>query len=375
VRTGVRGRDEIGELGRTLDLFAEGLSSTLHELRADRELMAAVLSSMREGVLVLDREARIVIANPSLRASFGLDANVRGRTIPEAFGDEPCVVAWLDRARRHESELPEEIRCGPGSSSYLVHATDLPGEGHTLAVFVDVTALRRLEGVRTEFVANASHELRTPITIIKSASEACQAELRRDVEATERFIQIIDRNAERLRKLVDDLLELTRVESAEFKLNLEPLSIEPLVQSVLQLFQDHAEKKHIQLDSSLPRDALVVRADRHATEEVLGNLIDNALKYCSDGSRVSVRAEPHGAALRIAVEDTGPGIEEAHLSRVFERFYRVDPGRSSEIGGTGLGLAIVKHLVEAMEGTVGVESVPGRGSRFWFTLPRLEVSC
>jgi two-component system, OmpR family, phosphate regulon sensor histidine kinase PhoR len=370
VRTKVGGDDEIAELGKTLDRLAESLDGTLHALRADRNLMGAVLSNMGEGVIVLDEAGRVMLANPALHASFSLDANVIGRAPADVFS-QPCVVAFLKRAREAKGPIREEVSCGSPERHYLVHATELSsGDEKTLAVFVDVTELRRLESVRREFVANASHELRTPITIIKSAAEASRVEIRKDVEATARFIEIIDRNSDRLRRLVDDLLALTKVESAEFRLNLEPMPIDALVSDVLGSFQERASKKRIHLDSALPSKDLLVLADRKATEEVLGNLVDNALKYCTDGSEVKVQATFEGETLRIAVEDTGPGIEEKHLPRLFERFYRVDLGRSRDVGGTGLGLAIVKHLVEAMRGRVGVESVPGKGSRFWFTLPR-----
>jgi two-component system phosphate regulon sensor histidine kinase PhoR len=239
--------------------------------------------------------------------------------------------------------------------------------GGVLAVFLDVTELRRLESVRRDFVANASHELRTPVAAVRAAAETLRSALN-DRKAALRFTEIIERNSERLERLIADLLELSRIESSRFQFVLEPVDLADVVQYVTSLHRHRAEKKRITLDAELPADALAVRADRRALELVFGNLVDNAIKYCPDNARVTVCALRDGDRVRVSVADTGPGIEPRHLPRLFERFYRVDPGRSRELGGTGLGLAIVKHLVEAMGGSVGVASTVGAGTTFTFTL-------
>ena len=251
-----------------------------------------------------------------------------------------------------------------------MRAAALPGDpGGVLAVFVDVTELRRLESVRRDFVANASHELRTPVAAVRSAAETLRSAAS-DPAAAARFSDIIERNAERLERLIADLLELSRIESREFQLSPEPLEIAPVVHHVLSLHRHRAEQKRIELATEFAAGLPSARADRRALEQVFGNLVDNALKYCPEGARVTVRVSPENSTLRVAVADTGPGIDPKHLPRLFERFYRVDAGRSRELGGTGLGLSIVKHLVVAMGGTVGVESAPGQGTTFTFTLPR-----
>jgi two-component system phosphate regulon sensor histidine kinase PhoR len=252
----------------------------------------------------------------------------------------------------------------------LVHAAALPDEpGGLLAVFVDVTDLRRLEMIRRDFVANVSHELRTPIATIRSAAETLRRAIDAGPEAAADFIQIIERQAERLQHLVEDLLDLSRIESRQFRLALESVPVGPMIEHILPAFREQAAAKRLRVSTEIPRDLRSVRADRRALEQILTNLIENAVKYGGDGGTVTVRASTEGERVRISVADTGPGIEAAHLPRLFERFYRVDAGRSRELGGTGLGLSIVKHLVEAMGGKVSVDSAPGRGTTFTFTLP------
>jgi signal transduction histidine kinase len=227
--------------------------------------------------------------------------------------------------------------------------------------------------VRRDFVANASHELRTPLASLCTAVETLRATGGRDPQQAERFIEIIGRNADRLHRLVEDLLDLSRIESPSFSLPLSPLPIDEPLAHVLGLFVPRAEGKGIVLQHDLPSSPTLVIGERRALEQVLSNLLDNALKYGSPSSTITLRAEPQpgprGGVLRFSITDQGPGIAPEHLPRLFERFYRVDAGRSRALGGTGLGLAIVKHLVEAMHGEVGVRSTPGVGSTFWFTLP------
>jgi two-component system phosphate regulon sensor histidine kinase PhoR len=217
-------------------------------------------------------------------------------------------------------------------------------------------------------VANVSHELRTPVTAIRSAAETIRGAAARDPEAAVRFLDIIERNAERLHHLVEDLLELSRIESREFRLAFEGIDLGVFAPYVVSLFRERAEKKRVRLHCSVPDSLPNVEVDKRALEQVISNLIDNAVKYCPAGAEVSIVAEADPSGVRIFVRDTGPGIEERHLPRIFERFYRVDSGRSREVGGTGLGLSIVKHLVEALGGTVRVESTLGKGTTFTFTL-------
>jgi len=230
----------------------------------------------------------------------------------------------------------------------------------------DVTEARRAEATRRDFVANASHELRTPIAAIRAAAETLLSGAIEDPAAARSFLEIVSRHAERLARLTQDLLDLSRIESRQWELALAPVHAAPIARQVVELLAGGAREKGLALGSTVP-DGAVVKADARALEQVLVNLVENAVKYTAQGS-VTISAEREDGGWVLSVADTGPGIERHHLARIFERFYRVDAGRSREQGGTGLGLAIVKHLVKAMGGDVGVES-GAAGSRFWVRLP------
>jgi two-component system phosphate regulon sensor histidine kinase PhoR len=223
--------------------------------------------------------------------------------------------------------------------------------------------------MRKDFVANVSHELRTPITAVRSAAETARRTIEKDPEAATRFVDMIERNALRLHELVEDLLELSRIESKQFRPQTDTVEIGPIAEHVFTLLRDAAEKRKVRLSVAPASGAAKVVGDKRAIEQILTNLIENAVKYGGDGVAVTVRTAKRDETVRVSVEDTGPGIDPKHLPRLFERFYRADKGRSRDMGGTGLGLSIVKHLAEAMGGTVSVESTQGRGSAFSFTLP------
>ena len=252
----------------------------------------------------------------------------------------------------------------------LARLLPLSGEpGARLCVFVDVTDLRRLEAMRRDFVANVSHELRTPVAAVRGAAETMRDAAARDPEAVPIFMDIIERNAERMHRLVEDLLDLSRIDAREYRLNPQRIALAEAGEQALSLFRERAGRKAIRLVAELPA-GLVVMADARALEQVLTNLLENAIKYCPDSATVWLRGEATAeGSVRVLVRDSGPGIEPRHLSRLFERFYRVDEGRARDVGGTGLGLSIVKNLVEAMGGHVGVDSRPGQGATFRFTLP------
>ena len=320
---------------------------------------------MGEGVLVVGPDGRIVLMNAALKAMLLIPEQPEGRNVLHVIRNAD-LSALLDRAREGAASEMELELGGIRPRRALVRATALEREaGSVLAVLVDLTELRRLESVRRDFVANASHELRSPLTSIRAAAETLESAYD-DPQSARRFVDLIVRNAERLQSLVDDMLELSRIESREVQLALQVLDLDAVAERVVAHHLPRAERKHITLDCATGMPA--VRADRRALEHVLGNLVDNALKYCGEGATVRVGAAAEDGRVRITVADDGPGIAPQHLERVFERFYRVDAGRSRELGGTGLGLAIVKHLVEAMDGTVAVESRLGAGSTFHFTL-------
>lgn len=363
--------DEFDNLGRALDRLSRSLARSLHVLREERDQLHGMLSGMQEGMLLLDSSGRIVLLNPALREMLLLGADAVGKMLLEAIRNAE-LKQLLDEARHSMEPVTREIEIGSiKPRRLLVRVADLPGEqGHSFAVFVDVTEMRRLESMRRDFVANVSHELRTPVTAIRSAAETLQTAVPDEPKVLGQFVGIIERNASRLQDLVEDVLDLSRIESRELKLNIEPLDLSTVYGQVLSLFRERADRKGIRLFNDARSELPRVAADRRALEHVLTNLIDNAVKYCGTGTSVRVSGQELDDSVRLLVSDNGPGIDARHLPRIFERFYRVDAGRSRDVGGTGLGLSIVKHLVEAMGGAVHVESVPGAGTTFSFTLKK-----
>jgi two-component system phosphate regulon sensor histidine kinase PhoR len=329
-------------------------------------------------VLVLDRDGRLVMMNPALRQMLLLGADAKGKLLIEVVRHAE-LHELVKRARVGRTTAMGEVDLpGIKPRRLLTHATALAGEaGGLLAVCVDVTDLRRLESLRRDFVAYVSHELRTPVTAVRSAAETLQVSALKDPDpaVAMRFVEIIERNAERLQSLIEDLLELSRLESKEFKLKKERIDLGTVSSIVFGLFRQRADKKGIRLSADLPSDLPLLQTDQRALEQVLSNLVENAVKYCPPGSVVSIGASVDPAArsgdgvVRVTVSDNGPGVDPKHVPRLFERFYRVDAGRSRDVGGTGLGLSIVKHLVEAMGGSVTVDSKVGRGSTFAVTVP------
>ena len=372
-RSGLEGDDELAELGRTLDKLALGLSSSLQDLRGERDRMAGILEGMQEGVLLLDSKRRIVVLNSALREMLLLPADAVGKPLLDVVRNAE-LQDLFDAASVDDEPTTQEVEIGNiKPRRLLARIARMSGKGQVVAVFVDVTEVRRLESMRRDFVANVSHELRTPVTAIRSAAETLVDGAVNDPPAARSFVGIIDRNAQRLQSLVEDLLDLSRIESRGFRLSFEPIELRPIFSQVVGLFRERASKKKVQIDEqALGADLPRVRADRRALEHVLTNLIDNAVKYCGPGTKVSLAVTASADGVTVSVADDGPGIDERHLPRVFERFYRVDAGRSREVGGTGLGLSIVKHLVEAMGGSVSVESKLGVGTTFSFTLKQGE---
>ena len=373
IRLRPAGSDELAVLGGALDGMAASLAATMATLRSERDLQDLILESMQEELLVLDQQSRMLLVNRALRDTLNIPADAEGRAALELIRNADLQTI-LERAQAGHGPITGEIETtGLKPRRLLVHAASLPmvaGKRQgLLAVFVDVTETRRLETLRKDFVANVSHELRTPITAVRSAVDTLRLTLSRDPAASERFIDIIDRNAQRLGALVEDLLDLSKIESKEFRPEAKPVSLRVVSDQVLTMLRARIEEKRLVVTNGITPELPPARADRRALEQVFTNLVDNAVKYCGLGANLRLRASQEDQTLRVEIADTGPGIEQRHLPRLFERFYRVDSGRSRDMGGTGLGLSIVKHLVEAMNGSIGVDSTPGRGSTFWFTLP------
>ena len=366
------GEDELAQLGRSIDDLAEGLRSTLRELVEERDLLSGILDNLGEGVLLLDREGRIALVNPALREMLLLARDDVGKHLLEVVRHAQ-LADLLEAAKRGRAQGEIEVE-GLKPRRVLVRAEALDRElGGTFVVFYDVTDLRRLETLRRDFVANASHELRTPVTSIRSATETLQVVGGGDAATLDKFLGIVARNAERLQRLLEDLLDLSRIESRELELHKEEVGLKGAAERAASLLSDRAARAKTKLVVDVRDDAPPAWVDARALEQILENLLDNAVKYCP-GAIVRVTAEPDApptgsGGVRLEIADAGPGIEARHLDRLFERFYRVDAGRSRQLGGTGLGLAIVKHLVEAMDGSIEVESEIGAGTTFRIRFP------
>jgi two-component system phosphate regulon sensor histidine kinase PhoR len=343
------------------------LTRRVEQLSAERDLLAGILEGMGEGVLVLDGEERVVLVNRALRAIARIDPEVNGKPLPESLRNASLKEA-LDAGRENAEPIARELELGaPLPRRLLVRVGPLAGG--TIAVFHDVTDLRRLETIRTDFVANVSHELRTPVTAITTATETLLGGALADPDEAAEFVGVVDRHGKRLRQLVDDLLDLAKLEAKSFRLALVDIPVRPIAAQALALMEEQARRRRMTLTLAPGGEGLRARIDRRGLEQVLVNLIDNAVKYAGEGAHVTVTLRSVADRVEIAVADDGVGISPAHLGRVFERFYRVDAGRSRELGGTGLGLSIVKHLIELMGGAVDVESEPGKGATFTVRLP------
>jgi two-component system phosphate regulon sensor histidine kinase PhoR len=373
-RTRVAGRDESGQLGRALDTLAESLSVSLEEVSRERDRLSGILAGMQDGVLLVDRGGRVLLQNPALGEMLLLSPEPENKPFEEVVRDE-TLKSVLKRARNSTEPVTAEIEVsGLKSRQVVVRAAELQGaEGGSFAVLVDVTNTRRLETVRRDFVANVSHELRTPVTAIRSAAETLLMSGMRDGATADSFLAMIERNAERLQGLVEDLLDLSRIESQKYQLNYTALDLEELFGHAVSLLRERAESRKVRLEYEVEKGLSPVLADERALEHVLTNLIDNAIKYGGEGGTVTLSASETPHAVHLVVRETGPGIEAVHLPRLFERFYRVDSSRSRELGGTGLGLSIVKHLVDSMGGSVAVESELGKGTTFTIVLRRPGV--
>jgi two-component system phosphate regulon sensor histidine kinase PhoR len=392
------GTDEVGTLARTFNHMSEELARQFTQLDADRQQLRTILGSMVEGVIALDAEERIVFANDRAGRLLNFRASAMvGRKLWEAVR-HPTLRDLVLRAMQGGEDCHDEINpdSAPGKS-LTVQVACLPGSPARGVVLVlhDTSELRRLERIRQEFVANVSHELKTPLSVIKACIETLQDGAMDDPQHRDRFIARVADQAERLHALILDLLSLARIESSSEACEYQSVALEPLVLRCIERHRARAESKNQRLSAErpvstrgengtsaghddVPADGSPVSVvaspvaawgDEEAVSQILDNLVDNALKYTPAGGDIRVRWRSDDGHACVDVEDTGIGIPETDLPRIFERFYRVDKARSRELGGTGLGLSIVKHLVQAMHGTVSASSTLGKGTKFTVRLP------
>jgi two-component system phosphate regulon sensor histidine kinase PhoR len=354
-------QDEFGGIAGSVYRLAQQLEDQVETLARERDRFEAVLDGMSEAVIALDREGRVHVVNRAGIRLLGLGEQPAGRTLLETIR-VPELHALATRLEPGGDDTAEFDLPTPDAPRVLARGARRRS-GETVLVLLDVTELRRLETVRRDFVANVSHELRTPVAVIRANAETLAGGAIDDPPAARRFLASMVASAERLSRLIADLLDISRIESGTLELDFRPVPVGEAFGRARTAMAERAAARSIALTVVDVPD-LAVRADPRALDQVLSNLVDNAVKYTPEGGHVRLGARRTDGRVRLEVSDDGPGVEPRHRERLFERFYRVDPGRSREMGGTGLGLAIVKHLVTAMGGSVHMVPAPERGSIF-----------
>src|SRR6266404_6112354 len=363
--------DELADLADAVGGMVAQLGQTIHTLTDERNRSAAILGSMVEGVAVVGGDERILYCNQAFEQILELpQGSSQGKKLVEGLRQADLVTA-VRQVLPGGDEVTGEVEVGTvRRRSFSVTAAPVRAAEASSAVLVlhDITELRRLERVRRDFVANVSHEFKTPLTAIQGFAETLLGGALDDKANRKRFVEIIREHARRLARLTDDLLKLSRIEAGRLELESRPVSVAGLVNGCVETARLNAESRGLRIAVELPEGLPPVRGDAVQLDEVLQNLIDNALQYTPSGGRIDVTAYSNGHEVIFTVADTGIGIPESDLERIFERFYRVDAARSREAGGTGLGLSIARHIVDAHGGRIWVESAVGQGSRFRFSI-------
>jgi len=372
-KASIHTQDEIGELALSLNAMSDEIRDKIEKINSERAKLDFVLSSMFEGVVVTNEEENIILMNPSLRKLFFVDSDPIGKKPIEVIRNS-SVQDMVDRILKGKQRLATEEIVINLPEEKILKVNGVPIIRHdrfegTILVFHDITELRHLEKIRQDFVANVSHELRTPISSIKGYAETLLEGALDDKDNAREFIGIILQDSNRLASLIDDLLDLSRIESGKMKMAFLPQDAASLIKRAVAIMENQAKVKSIALKFDLLFGLPKIKADEARFSQVMINLLDNAIKYTPEGGSVTVAAKAVNDTLQIDVSDTGIGIEGNDIPRIFERFYRVDKARSRELGGTGLGLSIVKHIVQAHGGQVWVVSEFGKGSTFSFTIP------
>ncbi|TEB05806.1 Alkaline phosphatase synthesis sensor protein PhoR [Pelotomaculum schinkii] len=367
-------QDEIGDLARSINYMARQLKTNIDDIIAEKNRIQAILASMADGVIAMDPWGRVILVNPVVEKLFGITQEAsRGKNILRIIRNNE-----LEKMINHALETGQpidklvEIQT-PDPFIFYVNVTPLKNggaeQGGLVAVLKDITERKRVEEMRSDFVANVSHELRTPLTSIRGFAETLLDGAVEDPKVARPFLEIINTETERLSRLIDELLNLSKIEDKKTIPNWQTLNISNLIDRAVTILKPRAIEKEITIDVEASETIPVFEGDADMMCQVLINLIDNSISYTQSGGEIHIRASAGAHELKVDVQDNGIGIPQESLHRVFERFYRVDKARSREHGGTGLGLSIVKHIIDAHHGTVQVESNLGVGSTFSFVLP------
>ncbi|NPV72738.1 MAG: phosphate regulon sensor histidine kinase PhoR [Pelotomaculum sp.] len=370
----ISSQDEIGDLARSINYLARQLKNNIEDVIAEKNRIKAILSSMSDGVIAMDAWGRMILINPVVEELFRITmAASRGKNILRVIRNYD-LEKLLNQALETGRCMQKQIQIlAPEPRVFQVHVIPLQNSGAerggVVALLRDITERKILQEMRSEFVANVSHELRTPLTSIRGFAETLLDGALEEPDTARRFLEIINSETERLSRLIDELLNLSRLESHKWVPKRQPVNMGELIKRAVAILQPRAVEKNLAIKINLPEDLPVVQGDPDMLSQVLLNLIENAVVYTQAGGEVSISAAATQDEMKVDVKDNGIGIPPESLSRVFERFYRVDKARSREQGGTGLGLSIVKHIIDAHRGSVQVESKVGIGSTFSFVIP------
>jgi len=373
-RIRIKSKDEIGQLAKSLMEMSEQLEKKIKAVTEDKNKMEAILSSMQEGVIVFDKNENILLFNSSLYQMLELRSEKYiGRPFWEIISNNE-INSILKQTLKKEDSLSAQVSL-LYPEARIIHIQTAPindDQGMLLGVvgvFHDITNLKKLEKARSEFIANVSHELKTPITSIIGFVETLRNGAEDDIKKRDEFLNIIHSQSQRLIDLLNDILSLSRIEFREIKMDIQPVAIKEILDNTQALYKNKIESKKQSFQVDIPSKLPPVLSDPEMIAQAFSNLIDNAIKFTPEKGQIKVTAREKDNFVQIDISDTGIGIAEKYLPRLFERFYRVDKARSREMGGTGLGLAIVKHIVQAHKGRITVESQPGKGSTFSVFLP------
>ncbi|MCR8969998.1 two-component system histidine kinase PnpS [Facklamia sp. 7083-14-GEN3] len=363
---------EVNQLGQSVTDIVKYLGEDRNDLISGQQQYSLLLENINLGVLVIDSQGRIDLMNPALEEILGLSPTVIGRPY-QAILKSFQLITLINRVMQTHSPIQEEVEVYVPKSKFLdvnilSYQEYQASEMSFLVLLYDITEIRRLETVRSEFVANASHELRTPVTAIKGFAETLLNGALKDKKAANKFVNIIAKESNRLEMIIEDILELSRVEKSENNIPRASFYVDKVTENMIEFLSQKIAQKSIRVEL-ISSDNIALKADQHRFEQILTNLLDNAINYSDEGSQITISIKEKKKKIEITVADTGIGIPETEMDRIFERFYRVDKARSRNSGGTGLGLSIVRNLVKMMGGKIEVKSQVGVGTSFTIILP------